>query len=251
MKPDYREIPVFINARDLVTPLKRQVTWLLEAGYSRIYILDNDSSYPPLLEYYAAIRDDVTVLPLGANVGHTALWDLEILKALDITTPFVYTDPDIIPIDECPGQVLEFFLEVLHAYPHKTKVGFGLMISDLPDYYRWKQKVIAWESQFWEMQLTPTLLYDASIDTTFALYRPGSAYDLSGIRSGFPYLARHYPWYEDTDRPSAEQLYYVQHAKLGTNNWSGARLPDWLDDLISQRMEKQRAKLSAMGLRMG
>ena len=102
------------------------------------------------------------------------------------------------------------------------------MISDLPDHYRWKQKVIAWESQFWQTRLTPTLLYDAPIDTTFALYRPGSRYDLSGIRSGFPYLARHHPWYEDSDNPSAEQSYYVRHAKPGTNNWSGQVLPDYL-----------------------
>jgi hypothetical protein len=228
VKLDYRDIPIFINARDLVTPLKRLVTWLLEGGYSRIYILDNDSSYPPLLEFYAAIRGEVTVLPLGANVGHKALWDLGILEHLGISTPFVYSDPDIVPIDECPKQVLEFYLEVLRAFPYKAKVGFGLVIADLPDHYRWKPNVIAWESRFWETRLTPTLLYDAPIDTTFALYRPGSAFDLSGIRSGFPYLARHHPWYEDSGNPSAEQSYYVQNAKPGTNNWSGPALPAYL-----------------------
>ncbi len=125
MKLDYRELPIFINARDLVTPLKRQVTWLLEAGYSRIYILDNDSTYPPLLDFYAAFRAEVMVLPLGANVGHTALWDLGILESLEISTPFVYTDPDIVPIDECPGQVLEFYLEVLRPIRTRTRSDSG------------------------------------------------------------------------------------------------------------------------------
>lgn len=225
---NHKRIPIFINARDLVTPLRQQVNWLLESGYSNIYIIDNDSSYPPLLEYYTTIRNEVTVLPLGANVGHRALWELDILGALGISTPYVYTDPDIIPVDACPAHVLEYFLEVLRAYPQKSKVGFGLVISDLPDHYRWKQQVIAWESQFWETRLSPTL-YDAPVDTTFALYRPGSTYDLSGIRSGYPYLARHYPWYEDTSNPSTEQLYYVEHAKKATNSWSGAQLPDFLE----------------------
>jgi hypothetical protein len=231
---DYKSVPIFINARDLVTPLQRLVNWLLEANYRTIYILDNDSSYPPLLDFYSRMRKELTVIQLGANIGHTAFWDLQLAKRLQLSTPYVYTDPDIVPIDECPSRFLEFFLEVLQTFPHKTKVGFGLVISDLPDHYRWKQKVITWESQFWEKRLTPTL-YDAPIDTTFALYRPGSPYDLSGIRSGFPYLARHYPWYENTDAPSTEQLYYTNHAKPGTNNWSGAQLPAWLDNLIQQR----------------
>ncbi len=333
MVKDFRSIPIFINARDLLTPLERLVTWLLDFDYHKIYILDNDSSYPPLLEYYDAIRDEVTVLPLKANVGHTSLWELKILERLDITTPFVFTDPDIVPIDECPRDVLAFFLDILRAYPHKNKVGFGLMISDLPDHYRWKEQVIAWESQFWEedrriiptrnrpnnratsrkvadphfaeqpkgemrpfrrgrqgrrtaqirgdfvppngkakslmvprtyrgpvvfagkwfkwfsgkvfsyfaahdmnVEFRPTL-YDSPIDTTFALYRPGSAYDISGIRTGFPYLARHYPWYQDSECPSAEQSYYVQHARPGINNWSGSQLLGPLDDAIKRRIE--------------
>ena len=141
---NYKDIPIFINARDLVSPLKQLVTWLLEAGYHTIYILDNDSTYPPLHEFYSKRPDEVVVIPLGVNAGHTALWDLDILGRLAITTPYVYTDPDIVPIDECPRHVLEFFLEVLGAFPDRTKVGFGLVISDLPDHYQWKQQVITW-----------------------------------------------------------------------------------------------------------
>ncbi len=196
---------------------------------------DNDSTYPPLHDYYAEIKDEVVVIPLGVNAGHKALWDLDILGRLGITTPYVFTDPDIVPIDECPRHVLEFFLEVLRAFPDRTKVGFGLVISDLPDHYQWKQQVITWESQFWEKRLTPTL-YEASIDTTFALYRQGSRFDLSGIRSGFPYMARHLPWYADTARPSAEQVYYVRRAKQGTNSWSGAKLPEFLEKYHRDRM---------------
>jgi hypothetical protein len=231
-----KHIPIFINARDLVSSLKRQVTWLLEANYDNLYILDNDSTYPPLLDYYASIRNEVAVVPLGANVGHKAIWDVDVLGRFGITTPYVYTDPDIVPFEECPHHVLEFFLEVLRAYPNKSKVGFGLSISDLPDHYQFKRKVIAWESQFWESRLTSTL-YDAPIDTTFALYRPGTVHDYLAIRSGFPYLARHVPWYEDSDHPSDEQAYYVRHAIPGTNTWSGAALPDWLDAWTARRMQ--------------
>jgi hypothetical protein len=231
---DYKQIPIFINARDLTNPLRRLIAWLLEAGYTNIYILDNASSNPALLDFYSKLSRDVTVIPLGTNAGRLAIWDLNILGLLNVTGPYVWTDPDIVPSEECPSNVLEFFSEVLHAFPNKAKVGFGLRIDDLPEHYRFKQKVIAWESQFWMKRVTPKL-YDADIDTTFALYRPGSGFDMSALRSGFPYLARHHPWYENSERPSDDHVYYVEHAKPGLNNWSGGQLPEWLDLAISQR----------------
>jgi hypothetical protein len=234
-KFDYKQIPIFINARDLTNPLRHLIAWLLEAGYSKIYVLDNASSYPALLDFYDKISGDVTVIPLGTNAGRLAIWDLNILARLNVTGPYVWTDPDIVPIEECPSNVLEFFWEVLRAFPNKTKVGFGLRIDDLPEHYRFKQKVIAWESQFWTNRVTPKL-YDADIDTTFALYRPGSQFEMSALRSGFPYLARHHPWYENSERPSDDHKYYVEHAKPGLNNWSGGQLPEWLDLAISQHM---------------
>jgi hypothetical protein len=162
------------------------------------------------------------------NVGHTAIWDMNILEQLSVEGPYVWTDPDVVPIEECPPNALEFFWSVLQTYPNKTKVGFGLRIDDLPDHYRFKDKVRRWETQFWEKKLSPKL-YDAEIDTTFALYRPGSGYGMSGIRTGFPYLARHTPWYEHSDDPSDDHAYYIRHARRGLNNWGGDRLPDELD----------------------
>ena len=44
--------PIFINCRDRITCLSVLVDWLEKAGHENIYLLDNDSSYPPLLEYY-------------------------------------------------------------------------------------------------------------------------------------------------------------------------------------------------------
>jgi hypothetical protein len=59
---------------------------------------------------------------------------------------------------------------------------------------------------------------------------------MSALRSGFPYLARHHPWYENSERPSDDHIYYVEHAKPGLNNWSGGQLPEWLDLAINHRL---------------
>ena len=236
-----KAIPIFINARDLLTPLQRLVNWLLQAGYSRIFVLDNASSYPPLLRFYANMRSRVQVVPLSANIGPTALWDLNILDRLNITGPFVCTDPDIVPVEECPADVLAFFWRVLQDYPERTKVGFGLRIDDLPDHYRWRTNVIAWESQFWERKIAPNL-YDAPIDTTFALYRARARHDVSGMRTGFPYLARHWPWYADSNSPSDDHLYYLRHAKPGLSHWGGAGVPDLLEAAIRARNGKAKCR---------
>jgi hypothetical protein len=236
-KLDYKSIPIFINARDLFAPLRRLVFWLLTAGYTSITILDNDSSYPPLLEFYHTMRTHLRVIRLGINVGHTAIWDMKILQQLDIVSAFVLTDADVVPVEECPSNVLEFFWAVLQAYPLKTKVGFGLRIDDLPDHFQLKPKVIAWESQFWEKKIGRKL-YDAPIDTTFALYRPGSGYDDDAIRTGFPYLARHVPWYENSDRPSEDYAYYLKNARSGINTWGNEKLPQWLEAVVQLRSDK-------------
>ena len=42
------QVPIFINSRDRVTPLRELVEWCEHAGQTRIYLVDNDSTYPTL-----------------------------------------------------------------------------------------------------------------------------------------------------------------------------------------------------------
>jgi hypothetical protein len=168
------------------------------------------------------------------NVGNKAIWEMRLLERLGINGPYVWTDPDIVPIEECPSNVLEFYLEVLKAYSEKSKVGFGLRVDDIPNCYKFKKEVVAWEAQFWAKKIAPKL-YDADVDTTFALYRAGTSFDFSALRSGFPYLARHAPWYEDSEHPSSDQAYYRRNARVELNNWSGNELPEALSSALQER----------------
>ena len=45
-------IPIILNCRDRVTPLKALLDWLRRAGHERVYLVDNASTYPPLLTFY-------------------------------------------------------------------------------------------------------------------------------------------------------------------------------------------------------
>ncbi len=213
----FNDIPVVINNFNRVDCLTKLISWFEDAGMKNIYIIDNASSYPKLLEYYENCRH--TVIKLSANIGYKSIWDTNIhLWFKDL--PYIYTDPDIIPIEDCPKDCVKHFLDLLDKYPDFSKVGFGLKIDDIPDYYEKKQEVIDWESKFWEYKVSENV-YKADIDTTFALYRPNTIGQQWGktLRTSGIYMARHLPWYEKPDVISEEELFY-RNATIGSSWYS-------------------------------
>src|SRR5437016_2259980 len=63
-----KQIPIIINNRNRVTYLLQLISWLEKSGYNNIYIIDNNSKYPPLLEYYSKTK--YPVFRLKENAGH-------------------------------------------------------------------------------------------------------------------------------------------------------------------------------------
>jgi hypothetical protein len=247
---DYTKIPIFINNRNRLSTLRTLLNWLRSAGYTNVFVIDNDSSYPPLLDYYdqLASNSEATLIRLERNVGPYALWESGLLQDLRINTPFVYTDSDVVPTSECPSDILYHFQKLLALYPDYQKVGCGLKIDDLPDHYEYKLEVTLWESQFWESTIDDEL-YVASVDTTFALYRspetPPRFVLGPALRTGQPYLARHLPWYADSEHPDEEDRYYVQHSIDGISHWSLGSLPSFYYKAILGRLVAQLAEKEA------
>lgn len=215
--------PVIINVRDRLHGLRELVEWLERAGNAEIWLLDNGSTYQPVLDYLAESPHHVR--RLDGNLWHTAPWLCGLVPELNRDRPIVVSDPDVVPDDDCPLDALDHFAAVLEAHPEVDKVGFGLRIDDLPDCYAHREAVIAWESRFWTDEVAPGL-YRAPIDTTFAMTRPRVGYRLHpSLRTGAPYVARHLGWYEDSAHPSDELLHYRAHADPLTTNWEGERAP--------------------------
>ncbi|MCC6689922.1 MAG: glycosyltransferase family 2 protein [Bacteroidia bacterium] len=215
---DSKLIPVIINNRNRYTYLLQLISWLENAGYLDIHIIDNASSYPPLLNYYTKTK--YTVHRLNDNLGYLALWKSGLYK-LYYRNFYVYTDPDILPIADCPFDVLDFWLKKLNQYSSIEKIGFALKIDDLPVHYANKQKVIEWENKFWTNQIEPEL-YDADIDTTFALYRPftnGNRWVQKAYRTSGKYMAKHLPWYENSAEQTDENIFYMNNVSTGASHW--------------------------------
>ena len=216
----YRDTPIFINCYNRLASLQKLVEFLEHAGCTNIILINNGSTYEPLLEYLA--ESPYWVAKLDENRGPYVLWGSVLGDLGYADSAYVYTDSDVVPVEECPGDFLEVFHGVLDRYPDVPKVGFSLKIDDLPDHYDRKQDVLVWEAPYWQDEVAPGF-YKAPIDTTFALYRPGAVGWGRGIRTAPPYTARHTDWYIDSSSPDAETLYYRSH--LTNKAWSSWLMP--------------------------
>ena len=123
-------------------------------------------------------------------------------------------------IDLLSGNLLLFrfqrFLDDLLKSKHffKTKVGVALDISDIPNEYPLKDKVLKWEMQFWEKPCGSNAYY-ADIDTTFALYKPNFfpfkfSNFLKGIRMAEDFTAKHGGWYILPQEFEDERKFYFK-----------------------------------------
>ena len=78
-----------------------------------------------------------------------------------------------------------------------------------------------WEKKHWLKQIEPDV-YDAALDTTFALYKPYTRGDIwvqNALRTGGNYVARHLPWYENSSNITDEDNYYLNNMKKGASHW--------------------------------
>jgi hypothetical protein len=204
------DCPVYVTVRDRLKDLRRLVEWLEHAGHHRIVMLDNASTFPPLLQYLAASPHEVRYL--GENLGSRALWHAGLVP----DEPYVLTDPDIVPLDSCPPDLIEHLQTLLDRYPQFAKVGVGLYLDDVGDIPSLAhERELVSEAR----QLEPGV-FGSLIDTTFALYRAGTGFGYQAIRTGAPYLARHMGWYQT--EPDAETRFYLDRALRGpegTTSW--------------------------------
>lgn len=216
---DPKDIPIIINNYNRLDYLTQLIASLEARGYRNIRIIDNKSNYPPLLKYYDTCP--YKVYRLAENVGYLAIWETDIYKEYE-KSYYVYTDSDMRIVDECPDDFMDKFINILEKYPMAQKAGFGLKIDDLPDTFKNKQTVLDHEARFWHYPVGDDV-YDAEIDTTFALYRPfckGKADRCQKTyRTGGRYQIHHLPWYVNSAELTEEEQYYVDTITRSTY-WS-------------------------------
>lgn len=218
---DPLSIPIIIISYNRLSDLEKLVSFLIERKHKNIVIIDNNSTYPPLLEYYETIKDRITIERMDKNMGHLVFWLNQELFDKYSAGYYIVTDSDIIPNNALPDDYISQMINILDKNKNITKVGLALRIDDIPDYFGEKQKVIDWEKQFWQKQVEENL-YEAHTDTTFALYAPRYKYlyetFYSAIRIGGNFTSKHGGWYVDSNNQTEEELFYYQSSNE-SNSW--------------------------------
>jgi hypothetical protein len=223
-----KNIPIVILNKDRLVPTKMLVESLHKKGYYNITIIDNQSTYPLLLEWYANSKLDVfynNVAETKFDNGTFAVLAGKASYAPGVKHPkfskivedyYIFTDSDVIPIDEIPDDFVEKIIQIHKKYNNsKHKIGLGLKLDDLPKHQILAQDALQKEAPYWDGKIEEDgfELYPHPVDTTFAIYTPQSVpgWGANCFRMGGNYMARHIPWYYDINNMPEDEIYYLKN----------------------------------------
>jgi FkbM family methyltransferase len=220
------EIPVLVPCFNNPTYTRGMLRQLRALGFQQVVLVDNASTSPDMRTWLDGLEDEATVIALPDNFGPHNIFNDPRNFAL-LPRRFCITDPDLSFNPALPEGFLGDLSGLIERH-RVGKAGFALDISDRElirdELFRIGEKdwkIWEWEAQFWDKPLEPLAngdaVYDADIDTTFALYDkshfdPGN--HLRAVRVAGRFTARHLPWYWDRGLPEAEAALYGRTEKV-------------------------------------
>lgn len=207
-------VPVIINNRNLFTWPKKMIEFISKFEMvGEIIILDNGSTYQPLLDWYEEV--DVTVIKIQ-NMGHSAPWDSGLVERLN-SEYYVVTDSDL-DISMTPKDCISESINVLKNFPEYGKVGLSFIYEDVPENSPYYHHIQTYEK---ERQLKSfrkeNHLVDVGIDTTFAVYNI-KKYFIGGA-SLINHRAKHIPWYFTVEERNTNEE-FSNYLKTANNSCS-------------------------------
>jgi hypothetical protein len=216
-----KNLPAVIIGYNQVTYIKNMVDQLKKYT-SDIIVIDNHSTFPPLLDYY---RDHFhyTLLNMDTNHGYL-VYQNECVQKL-VGDIYLLTDPDLQFNCQLPPLFIADLLGISN-YFEAGRVGFALSIDSMDlrtDVHFAGHTIKDWESQFWTQKLDyPPCehmeLYSAPIDTTFCLVNKNFS-DQHSIRVAGDYTCLHLPWYKDFRTLLEEGEYESYTQNNQSSNW--------------------------------
>ena len=190
---------------------KKMAEFLSDNG-CEVVMIDNNSTYAPLLEWYS--KCPYKVYRLKENLGHKCLYTSGILD--DHKDRYYYLTDHDLDLSEVPSDFQEVLMKGFQN-PEIIKSGLSLKIDDLPN-NSYANIAREWETKYWERPQDSNGFYRSEVDTTFALYDREREYSgfpetddfFRAVRSPYPYTARHIPWYNTPENITEEEMYYIK-----------------------------------------
>jgi GT2 family glycosyltransferase len=226
------DIPIVIPVFNTVSYLKLTMEQLEERGLAdKVIVCDNDSQYPPMVEYLEELSKTRNVVLWGENLGPRVYSEnKDICRAMP--KYFIVTDPDLILNKDMPKNFIDKMKRIVDMY-NVSKVGLAIEIYDPEERKRFfnADQVDRWERNYWLRKLEQypekDPVYLAPIDTTFVLYNrdkflseidwvPGKmTCNTSAIRIAGRFTCQHMGWWKDQPLTEEEHEFYKN-----THTWS-------------------------------
>lgn len=215
---------VFIIMKNRLTWPKAMCEFLADTG-SEVILIDNASTYQPLLDWYDTCP--YTVHRMEKNYGHLVFWKSGLCNVYTDRF-YIVTDHDL-DLSGVPHDYADFLMKGLEN--NVVKSGLSLRINDLPN-NPYAMQAFDWELKFWQTKQDKNGFFNSDIDTTLAVYDrerkfgfpPESNTFFSAVRSPEPYTARHLPWYLTPGNMTEEERYYHERTD---KYWSGKFKKVW------------------------
>ena len=214
-------VPVVINSFNQPTYLLRMIAKLVANDFRDFWIIDQASTTSETRDALRLIESSAScrVFRLRENSGPHWFFRSELFDL--VGNVFVYTDADLEFRHPLSGNFLSRLLTLTSRYK-VGKAGCALDLSDAEHFvdrtttFQGRDYSIQeWEERFWTRALEPGV-YDAIIDTTFALYNKAffqrSSF-LKAVRVAEGWTVRHLPWYRDRKVSDAEWEAYEASCK--------------------------------------
>ncbi|MHB1954515.1 MAG: glycosyltransferase family 2 protein [Sulfobacillus sp.] len=207
----------------------------------RIVVIDNASTYEPLLVLYDKLKTvpHIEIWRMKENHGYRVYMRPEVVDRLPDF--FALTDPDLLFNPQMPEDALDLLAQLVRERL-LVKAGLALDLENLDEELIAAdgRTVRQWEWVFWQNSAGSLRLssgervpmYEAPIDTTFAVYHKKLLLDGGFamepcVRVAGRFTCRHLPWERQTQVPPYEEAFYHRNAK--DKVWwksTGIALPD-------------------------
>lgn len=205
-------IPVIINNRNLLTYPKQMVETLQGfADVGDIIIVDNSSTYPPLLDWYATKPCKIIKTNLSS---YLTPWDINL--PIELKSRFyIVSDPDL-DLSITPKDTVVYLKEKINHEQTYDKIGLSLKNYNVSESSPYHMFLKAWSATTWDTNsIKNGLLTNHKIDTTFAIYDIKRNPRGESCATYLPYSVNHIPWnftnqdIKNMKRENYEYYYYL------------------------------------------
>lgn len=226
---------IFIMNWNYLEWTRNQAEFIASCGNTPI-IVDNCSSYPPLLEWYKTCPYQViSTEGVELSTYNRFIWEMGLPEKYAEGNFYGVTDSDL-DLSEVPKDFCEVLANHIERSKGILKCGLALKLEDLPDNSYANRYREAEKNNF--SNVDQYGFFGIPVDTTMAIYSkdrcnnldrmwrasgseiPNSFLDNSYFyrshRSPSPYIARHLPWYADINNLSDEQIYNILVTRHGS-----------------------------------